>query len=531
MPTCSTASGVTRLCYCGPVLHTRHAAEWQHAPAASCSSSAPRSTATPGLEADLEILDIALECLGVGGVCATSCSTLPTRASCVPCSPACRSTASAWMRSMPRWPRKTAPSWPSSLRERFPGRAAREGLLALGATSTATTSVLGEARRVLPAAPGHRRRARCAAPPRRTCTRSASARAHRFRPGRLERLRVLQRRPLRGLRRRRERRDRPQRPLRRDRRHIRPQPAGRRLRFRREGSGDADPAARATRRGQRAVVGRCGATTPGRGVARAGRHRRRLATGARRRVRRRCARAIARWSRKTETGSSAIAERGVRHLITLQLLQQDRGMNANASRAPAQGATWSSWAPSGATKARARWSTGSPTTPRRWCASRAATTPATRSSSDGVKTALQLIPSGIMRHGVACFIGNGVVVDPAAPARPRSAGSKRWASTCARACMVSESCPLVLPFHVAVDKAREMQREAERRGQDRHHRQGHRAGLRRQGRAPGLAGAGPEAPGALCRQAARAAGAAQLRPRRLAACRRRWRSSRSSRWR
>src|SRR5690242_20844472 len=31
---------------------------------------------------------------------------------------------------------------------------------------------------------------------------------------------------------------------------------------------------------------------------------------------------------------------------------------------------------------------------------------------DGVKTALQLIPSGIMRPGVACCIGNGVVVDP-----------------------------------------------------------------------------------------------------------------------
>jgi len=30
----------------------------------------------------------------------------------------------------------------------------------------------------------------------------------------------------------------------------------------------------------------------------------------------------------------------------------------------------------------------------------------------GVKTALQLIPSGIMREGVNCYIGNGVVVDP-----------------------------------------------------------------------------------------------------------------------
>src|ERR1700752_1478540 len=32
---------------------------------------------------------------------------------------------------------------------------------------------------------------------------------------------------------------------------------------------------------------------------------------------------------------------------------------------------------------------------------------------DGVKTALQRIPSGVMREGVACLIGNGVVVDPA----------------------------------------------------------------------------------------------------------------------
>src|SRR5438094_7390036 len=31
---------------------------------------------------------------------------------------------------------------------------------------------------------------------------------------------------------------------------------------------------------------------------------------------------------------------------------------------------------------------------------------------NGVKTALQLIPSGIMRHGVRCYISNGVVVDP-----------------------------------------------------------------------------------------------------------------------
>jgi len=42
----------------------------------------------------------------------------------------------------------------------------------------------------------------------------------------------------------------------------------------------------------------------------------------------------------------------------------------------------------------------------------------------GVKTALQLIPSGIMRDGVACYIGNGVVVDPQHLAWARSSGSE-----------------------------------------------------------------------------------------------------------
>jgi hypothetical protein len=51
----------------------------------------------------------------------------------------------------------------------------------------------------------------------------------------------------------------------------------------------------------------------------------------------------------------------------------------------------------------------------------------------GRKTALQLIPSGVMREGVACYIGNGVVVDPA-HLLARSSASRRWASTCARAC-------------------------------------------------------------------------------------------------
>jgi adenylosuccinate synthase len=76
----------------------------------------------------------------------------------------------------------------------------------------------------------------------------------------------------------------------------------------------------------------------------------------------------------------------------------------------------------------------------------------------GHKTALQLVPSGVMRDGVPCYIGNGVVVDPAhllhEIGRLEAAGLEVRSRL-----FVSESCPLILPFHVAVDKAREGLRE------------------------------------------------------------------------
>jgi adenylosuccinate synthase len=76
----------------------------------------------------------------------------------------------------------------------------------------------------------------------------------------------------------------------------------------------------------------------------------------------------------------------------------------------------------------------------------------------GVKTALQLIPSGIMREGVVCFIGNGVVVDPnhllSEIARLEAAGLEVRSRL-----YISEACPIILPFHVEVDKAREALRE------------------------------------------------------------------------
>ena len=76
---------------------------------------------------------------------------------------------------------------------------------------------------------------------------------------------------------------------------------------------------------------------------------------------------------------------------------------------------------------------------------------------EGKKTVLHLIPSGILREGVRCLIGNGVVLSPTAlleeidmleaggvPARERMG--------------ISESCPLILPYHIALDQAREVAR-------------------------------------------------------------------------
>jgi len=76
---------------------------------------------------------------------------------------------------------------------------------------------------------------------------------------------------------------------------------------------------------------------------------------------------------------------------------------------------------------------------------------------DGVKTVLHLIPSGVLRDDIRCLIGNGVVLSPTAllqelgelegngiPARDRI--------------VISDACPLILPYHIALDQAREAAR-------------------------------------------------------------------------
>jgi len=77
----------------------------------------------------------------------------------------------------------------------------------------------------------------------------------------------------------------------------------------------------------------------------------------------------------------------------------------------------------------------------------------------GRKTALQLIPSGIMRDGVACYIGNGVVVDPTHLLGEIERLEGIGVDVRSRL-HLSESCPLILPFHVEVDRAREALRES-----------------------------------------------------------------------
>ncbi len=73
---------------------------------------------------------------------------------------------------------------------------------------------------------------------------------------------------------------------------------------------------------------------------------------------------------------------------------------------------------------------------------------------NGKKTILHLLPSGILHDGVLCLIGNGVVVSPEALLKEihdvESIGVNVKENL-----RISEACPLILPYHVAMDQARE----------------------------------------------------------------------------
>lgn len=75
----------------------------------------------------------------------------------------------------------------------------------------------------------------------------------------------------------------------------------------------------------------------------------------------------------------------------------------------------------------------------------------------GEKTVLHVIPSGILRPDVHCLIGNGVVLSPAALLKEIAQLEARDVPVRDRL-TISAACPLILPYHVALDQARELRR-------------------------------------------------------------------------
>jgi adenylosuccinate synthase len=81
----------------------------------------------------------------------------------------------------------------------------------------------------------------------------------------------------------------------------------------------------------------------------------------------------------------------------------------------------------------------------------------------GRKTVLHLIPSGILRESVACYIGNGVVLAPDALMHEIDELESAGVDVSGRL-RISEACPLILPYHQALDNAREAAKGANKIG-------------------------------------------------------------------
>lgn len=73
---------------------------------------------------------------------------------------------------------------------------------------------------------------------------------------------------------------------------------------------------------------------------------------------------------------------------------------------------------------------------------------------EGKKQVLRLIPSGILRPGCTCVIGNGVVVNPEALLGEITELEAKGVQVRNRM-IISPACPLILPYHIAIDRSRE----------------------------------------------------------------------------
>ncbi len=72
-------------------------------------------------------------------------------------------------------------------------------------------------------------------------------------------------------------------------------------------------------------------------------------------------------------------------------------------------------------------------------------------------TVLHLVPSGILRDNVMCLIGNGVVLSPSALFEEMNMLEAEGIPASQRL-KISEACPLIMPYHIALDQAREIAR-------------------------------------------------------------------------
>ncbi|MDQ6624955.1 MAG: adenylosuccinate synthetase, partial [Verrucomicrobiota bacterium] len=73
----------------------------------------------------------------------------------------------------------------------------------------------------------------------------------------------------------------------------------------------------------------------------------------------------------------------------------------------------------------------------------------------GTKYVLHLIPSGILRRGKVCVIGNGVVIDPIALVAEIE-GLHKMGVTVSKNLLISDTAHLVLPYHRMLDEQREI---------------------------------------------------------------------------
>jgi adenylosuccinate synthase len=82
----------------------------------------------------------------------------------------------------------------------------------------------------------------------------------------------------------------------------------------------------------------------------------------------------------------------------------------------------------------------------------------------GKKTVLHLLPSGILRANVTCVIGNGVVLSPVALLKEIDEVAAEGIEVSAANLKISAACPVILPYHSALDQARELKKGANKIG-------------------------------------------------------------------